>query len=379
LDTNADFTISAWVKPDALGGVVLAQDGTHGTGFVLYPDANIGQWVFGMPTTDGTDPSYDTAHNINGPVQLGVWTHLTATYKQSTGTMALYINGNPSGTVRHTTTWNAMGRFEIGQQLYNDTHRSFFNGQIANVQVWNQTLNPLQAATLSGTPGYILIPSDGTHYTSGSTWSSRCATASFNNGQLAITMICTGQKTVTFGNTGNTGAYLTLQTDGNLVSYTQTGTPIWASGTQAHPDDTLFLQEDGNLVIYDRDGTPIWSSGTSNYGVPSIMFYPNNTRYPSGSTWSARCTTMTFNSGQIALTMKCTRSGTTTFGTTGNTGAYLTLQTDGNLVSYTQTGTPIWTSNTNGHNNDTLRLQDDGNLVIYDSNAAILWSSNTNN
>ncbi|WP_262057617.1 hypothetical protein [Streptomyces sp. STR69] len=53
-----------------------------------------------------------------------------------------------------------------------------------------------------------------------------------------------------------------------LVSYPQTahttGTALWSSATNTHPNDTLFFQPDGNLVIYDSDGTVLWASGTNN-------------------------------------------------------------------------------------------------------------------
>jgi hypothetical protein len=56
---------------------------------------------------------------------------------------------------------------------------------------------------------------------------------------------------------------LTSQTDGNMVIYTNTGRPIWASGTAGRGAAKLVMQDDGNLVAYIASG-PIWASGTAN-------------------------------------------------------------------------------------------------------------------
>jgi surface antigen len=58
------------------------------------------------------------------------------------------------------------------------------------------------------------------------------------------------------------GAYrLTMQTDGNLVSYGPGGA-IWASRTTGHSGAWAIMQSDGNLVVYSADGQPLWSTGS---------------------------------------------------------------------------------------------------------------------
>lgn len=54
----------------------------------------------------------------------------------------------------------------------------------------------------------------------------------------------------------------------------------------------------------------------------------------------------------------------------------LVNQTDGNLVMYSATGDPLWSSNTSGKGPSYLKLQTDGNLVLY-SESGPTWSSNT--
>ena len=268
--TNADFTISAWVKARANQGYVLSQDGAYASGFVLYPDAN-DEWTFGMSRADSTSPYYDLVTNSDGKVSYGAWQHITATYNKTAGLEALYVDGSPVDARSHTSAWNATGKFQIGRYLDANASTRYFNGEVANVQVWNQTLTPNQVAALSGTPNYIIFPSDDTSYKSGSSWISRCAKMTFSQGKLSVTETCSKSATVTYGTSGYADAVLVLQPDGNLVIYkTSTSAHVganalWASGTYDHPGDVLFLQPDGNLVIYNSVCLALWSTGTFNY------------------------------------------------------------------------------------------------------------------
>jgi len=87
----------------------------------------------------------------------------------------------------------------------------------------------------------------------------------------------------------------TVTTDGNLLVQ-QNGVTLWSIG--AHPNAgpyRLNMQTDGNLVLYNGSWSPIWATGT------------------------------------------------------GGSGNQLNLQPDGNLVMYSNTGSPLWASNTGGH------------------------------
>ncbi|GAA0698209.1 hypothetical protein GCM10010193_61490 [Kitasatospora atroaurantiaca] len=269
LNVAADFTVSVWAKPDASGGVLLSQDGNSTSGFMLYPDSATNQWYFCLAKAD-SGWSYDCTHAGvgGGLVQPGVWTHLTATYNHTTSVMALYINGIVVGSAPHSLVNGFTKGFRVGDYLNAATHQSFYTGAVSNVQVWANALTPTQAALLSGTPGYVLFPSDDTNYPSGSTWTAGRANMSFNGGLLTISN--PGYGTWTLGSTGHTGAVMSLQLDGNFAAYPQaahtTGTSLWASGT-SQAGDAMFLQPDGNLVIYRPDGTAIWSSGTYSRGL----------------------------------------------------------------------------------------------------------------
>jgi len=55
-------------------------------------------------------------------------------------------------------------------------------------------------------------------------------------------------------------------------------------------------------------------------------------------------------------------------------GNWLTMQTDGNLVVYTSSNVPVWSSGTDGNPGAWLAIQNDGNLVIYTSSNQPLWT-----
>jgi hypothetical protein len=148
--------------------------------------------------------------------------------------------------------------------------------------------------------------------------------------------------------TGDTpGARLVLQEDGTAailgkrkaVRWT-TGTPVWPPGGRTDtlwpPDGLaprerlrspsglleLVLQTDGNLVLSDS-GTAIWASGTNGRTVTQAVMQADGDLTlvgAAGVVWDTR--------------------------TGGNPGARLVLQDDGNAVIYTVDGRPIWSTGT---------------------------------
>jgi hypothetical protein len=57
------------------------------------------------------------------------------------------------------------------------------------------------------------------------------------------------------------GTHTAMQTDGNLVQYAGSGSPLWYTGTQGNPGSYLSVQDDGNLVVYSAAGAPLWNIG----------------------------------------------------------------------------------------------------------------------
>lgn len=175
---------------------------------------------------------------------------------------------------------------------------------------------------------------------------------------------------------------LSMQGDGNLVSYAPNGQAKWMTHTQDHPNSRAVMQTDGNFVIYDPSNVPVFLSRTQNQPTnQSFASYQDN-----GDliilTYQASWATNTPNSNQPS---SASGGGTLVSGaslspnsalTSGNGVFTLTMQGDGNLVLTSSGGYVQWASFTYGAGNYAV-MQGDGNFVVYSASNQPLWSSNT--
>lgn len=188
------------------------------------------------------------------------------------------------------------------------------------------------------------------------------------------------------GTYGQPGNRLTLQTDGNLVLYSQTGRAVWATMTNGTGSANVFrLQNDTNMVVY--SGTrPVWYSGTIwNYahvaGRPVGDLRSLTSRYvfaTPGNGMAIWDNVTTDASRRILWSMSCLNDSRVICEI--DRGGQLVLQTDGNLVWYMpgRNGgmVAVWNTNTSGAGpTANLIMQDDGNLVLYDLWHRPLWNS----
>jgi hypothetical protein len=124
---------------------------------------------------------------------------------------------------------------------------------------------------------------------------------------------------------------------------------LWSSQTSGNPGAHLVMQTDGNLVIYNASNAAIWATYTLHN--PNHMAYINTTLWPG-----------TLFPGQSI--------------DTADRRYHLVLQKDGNLVLYSP-NRALWASGTDGRSVSFLTMQSDGNLVLYDSNFRALWYTRT--
>ncbi|EWC60020.1 Alkaline serine exoprotease A precursor [Actinokineospora spheciospongiae] len=61
------------------------------------------------------------------------------------------------------------------------------------------------------------------------------------------------------GTYGNPGAYTVFQEDGNVVLYTSGGRALWATNSWRSAATRLVLQNDSNLVLYGSGGQALWA------------------------------------------------------------------------------------------------------------------------
>ncbi|EEP71893.1 hypothetical protein MCAG_02220 [Micromonospora sp. ATCC 39149] len=149
VNTNNDFSLSAWVKPSSLGGTILSQDGVNTAGFKLYTDATDKSWRFAMPRTDVAAPVWDIAISAPNTARLGVWTHVTVTFQKSLGAIWIMLNGIRSAHGAHSSTWSAGGGYRMGShKTGGSSYGGWFAGELANAQTWSRTLTFPRASNL---------------------------------------------------------------------------------------------------------------------------------------------------------------------------------------------------------------------------------------
>ncbi|WP_431997243.1 LamG-like jellyroll fold domain-containing protein [Streptomyces fungicidicus] len=164
VDTRESYTVSAWVRPDTLGGndrAVLAQDG----GFGLSYEAAQGTWTLRPALPVGTDHRTVVAEQ---PATPKVWTHLTAVYDAPADEARLYVNGRLQATGPTTGTGAADGPLQFGRALSDGSpteYTDYFDGSIDEVAVWQRALTDTEIAgearmTLDGARNAVELVAD---------------------------------------------------------------------------------------------------------------------------------------------------------------------------------------------------------------------------
>jgi photosystem II stability/assembly factor-like uncharacterized protein len=265
---NANFTIEMWVKSNGWSGdPALFSNKNWGSGynagFVLSGKTNGSQWKFNI--ANGSQRIDIDGGTIND----GVWHHIAMVYRQ-TGQKETYQDGvllNTSATNLSGSVSNAL-QMALGQ----DGTLNYgygFNGELAEVRVWNtalssSTLSTYQYAYITNThPNYANL----LHYwkLNEGTGTSIADSKGSNTGTFQGTAAWTANNNVYFINSNITGADEQKRTE--------------ISVTPANPNIIYALatgEADGGTGLYgvyrSTDGGENWTfrcCGTGPGGVPS--------------------------------------------------------------------------------------------------------------
>ena len=174
--------------------------------------------------------------------------------------------------------------------------------------------------------------------------------------------------------------YATLQSDGNFVLYTQNNLALWATGTSGSGGGPFEVQDDGNLVLYKfkwQAGTyRAWSGATFPYDPCRV----NDSLFAGGVLLQGQCLENTTNTtfavmdnGNLEIYDRQLGRITWQSNTWGHPNAFLSMQSDGNLVIYTSGGAGLWASGTAGSGANVATLENDGRLIMYST----VWTSGT--
>lgn len=148
--TTASYSVSAWVNLAAAptgNQTAVSQDANVASGFYLQYESTDKSWAFAHVSADSASPTATRAHGTATP-SAGTWYHLVGTYDSSTGAMTLYVNGASAGTATDTAPFAASGPLAIGRGRYGSAAADLFDGQVANVQVYNRVLSAGEVSSL---------------------------------------------------------------------------------------------------------------------------------------------------------------------------------------------------------------------------------------
>ncbi|GGM09573.1 hypothetical protein GCM10010129_61890 [Streptomyces fumigatiscleroticus] len=143
LETQASYTVSAWVRLDSTGttATVLGQDGNYQSPFYLGYCSAANRWCLRLADADAATTPLDNqrVNSLDAP-QLKVWTHLAAVVDTSAKTLTLYVNGVAQGSDALTTgNWSAAGPLQIGRVKFKGSYVDYFPGEVDEVTVWQDT------------------------------------------------------------------------------------------------------------------------------------------------------------------------------------------------------------------------------------------------
>ncbi|WP_447005925.1 LamG-like jellyroll fold domain-containing protein [Saccharothrix isguenensis] len=147
VNTSRAFSVSAWVKMDRKDRhlTVVGQDGNRASAFYLQYAGDVDRWAVTTPSSDADAPaSYARVTSID-PAQVGVWTHLLATYEPNSRALALYVDGKLQGSTTATVVATS-GSLTVGRAKSAGAHSNHFPGAIDYVQVWDRQVSADEAA-----------------------------------------------------------------------------------------------------------------------------------------------------------------------------------------------------------------------------------------
>ncbi|MDH6226455.1 LamG-like jellyroll fold domain-containing protein [Streptomyces sp. MJP52] len=143
-DTGKTFAVGGWVRPGTTGRAMTvasqdAADGTSAFTLGLRPAGDGGaEWsfAFGGATVAGGGP------------ETGDWAHVLGVFDTEDDTVGLYVNGRPAGGRAKAGPVAAPGAFQLGRARGEGGQR--WQGDLADVRVWDRVVVPEEAAELAG-------------------------------------------------------------------------------------------------------------------------------------------------------------------------------------------------------------------------------------
>ncbi|GAB7039809.1 MULTISPECIES: LamG-like jellyroll fold domain-containing protein [Catenuloplanes] len=157
IDTSRAFAVGVWARlaDDATARtrdqVVLSQDGTGEYAYSIGYEAATRTWTARVPHNDVMNVDSHWAKSTV-PAVFGEWTHLALVVNAPARRMTFYVNGIPQGQDLVSASWYADGPVQIGRRYHKTGYRDFFQGEVADVALFDRVLMPEQVRAASELP-----------------------------------------------------------------------------------------------------------------------------------------------------------------------------------------------------------------------------------
>ena len=141
LDTTGNYTASAWVRLDSLGGFATAvsQDGDRTSAFFLQYSGADNRFAFSFAGVRALAPTAP---------EPGRWYHLAGVRDASTGTLTLYVDGQQAGTANSCLGDSSGGHTVLGRGKFNGNPVDYWRGALDQVHVYDRALSATDVAQL---------------------------------------------------------------------------------------------------------------------------------------------------------------------------------------------------------------------------------------
>jgi hypothetical protein len=140
-----DISWGAWLRTDVTASTYVAMSKyANNSGFGMGVDVGKFYTFFNANTT------YYEINTAVFTAKIGVWNHLVATRKASTGQFFLYLNGTyiTSGSTNTSNMTNVTEDYRVGTQKVTTTLQRFWNGLIDEAFVYHRTLTASEISTI---------------------------------------------------------------------------------------------------------------------------------------------------------------------------------------------------------------------------------------
>ncbi len=284
-----DFTVSAWVKPDAANAWARVFDFGSGPGVNMYLTARAG--TAGNPvrfaiTTGGAAGE----QAVNGSaLAIGAWTHVAVTLAGNTAT--IYVNGrayatNTGVTLRPSSLGVTVNNF-IGKSQYADPA---FQGSIDDFRLYGRALSAAEVLTLAApTVAAAAMASPAPVSGTGAALSVLGADATAGEAALTYTwgVVGTPPAPVTFGVNGTNAAKNSTATFARAGGYTVRVTianPV--SGQSTTSDVSVTVLSTVSAIVISPKPATVSAGGTRAFGVAGFDQFGQAMAGTQGVTWS---------------------------------------------------------------------------------------------